>query len=134
VVGCGWVLRVDAADGLEGAWVALEHAGEVAGYPSGSLTDLDEYGAEDLVGLHEFEKLVDGGVFCWRSCAGCEGEGGIVLPDVNVGVDERRGSACDGRGVMVAAADARKRRRLHICFDSRSCVRRGWMRFERCGA
>jgi hypothetical protein len=94
VVGGGRVLGVDSANAFEGAWVALEHTGDVAVVPT-IVDDLDEHSSQDLVGLHEFEKLVDGRVFCGRIGAGGEGKGGIVLPDVNVGVDEWSG-CCGG--------------------------------------
>ena len=68
VVGRGGVLRVDAADAVKGAWVTFEDAGEIAIVPA-VVNDLDEDGAENVVGLHEFEELIDGGVFggwMWR--------------------------------------------------------------------
>ena len=90
MIGGGRVLRVDAADAAEGLRVAFEDAGEVAVVPL-VVNDLDEDGAEDIVGVHEVEELFDGGVFGGWLGSGGEGKSGGVLPDVDVGVDERRG-------------------------------------------
>ena len=87
LVGSGGILRVDSADALKGAWVPLENAGEIAVVPF-VVDDLDEDGPGDIVGLHQLEKLFDGGVLGGRVGSGSEGEGGVVLPDVDVGVDE----------------------------------------------
>lgn len=86
VVGSGGVLRVHAADALKGARVTLENAGEVAVVPL-VVDDLNDNGSEDIVGVHQVEELFDGGVFCGRVGSKGEGEGCVVLPDVDVGVD-----------------------------------------------
>ena len=88
MIGGGRVLRIDAADAAEGLRVAFEHAGEVAVVPF-VVADLDDNGADDIVGRHEFEELFDGCIFGgWFGFAG-EGEFGIVLPYMDVRVDER---------------------------------------------
>jgi hypothetical protein len=87
VVGCGGIFGVDAADALKFCGVLFQNGGEVAVVPA-VVDDLDEDGSGDAVGLHEFEELFDGGVFGGRMRAGSEGESWVVLPDVDVGVDE----------------------------------------------
>ena len=78
------------------------------------MNDLDENGSGDAVGLHEAQEGFGGGIFGWRVGAGSEGKGGIVLPDVDVGVDEQGaggrccgeradGGGCDGCGDETAA-------------------------------
>lgn len=89
LVGGGGVLGVDAADALEGAGIAAEDAGEVSVIPL-VVDDLDEDRAGDLVGVHEREEGLDGGVDGRDVGSGCEGEGGVLLPDVDVRVDEER--------------------------------------------
>ncbi len=93
LVGGGGVLRVDSADTLKGAWVAFEDAGKVAVVPF-VVDDLDDDGAEDVVGVHQLEELFDGGVFGGRIGSVGEGEGGVVLPHMDVRVDERGVSCC----------------------------------------
>jgi len=87
VVGSGWVLRIDSADAVKGARVAFEDAGEVAIIPT-VVTHMDDDGAKDLIDVHEFEELFDGGIFRRRGGSRGEGKGGVVFPYVNVGVDE----------------------------------------------
>jgi hypothetical protein len=87
VIGGGGVLRIDSADAVKGARVAFEDAGEVAIIPT-VVTDLHEDGAKDVVRVHEFEELFDGGIFRGRDGSSGEGKGGVVFPYVNVGVDE----------------------------------------------
>ena len=58
LVGSGGVLRVDSADAMEGARVALEDAGEITVVPL-VVDDLDDDGPGDAVGLHEFKELFD---------------------------------------------------------------------------
>ena len=44
--------------------------------------------------MHQVEEHLHGGIFSGRVGAGGEGKGGIVLPDVDVGVDERNVGVC----------------------------------------
>jgi hypothetical protein len=90
LVGSVGVLRIDSADALEGAGIAFENAGEVAVVPL-VVAYLDDDGANDPVRAHQFEELFDCGIFRGRIGSGCEGEGWVVFPDVDVGIDERRG-------------------------------------------
>jgi hypothetical protein len=90
MIGGGGVSRIDAADAVEGVRIAFEDAGEVAVVPP-VVDDLDDDGAEDIIGVHEVEELFDRGVLGgWVGSRG-EGKSGVVPPDVDVGVDERRG-------------------------------------------
>jgi hypothetical protein len=112
LVGSGGVLRIDSADALERAGIAFEDAGEVAVVPL-VVDDLDDDGAGDPVGAHQFEELFDCGIFGGRIGSGCERECGIVFPDVDVGVDEglrslsecRYGECCGGSSEEAAAGE-----------------------------
>ena len=87
VVGSGGVERIDAGDALEDAGVLFEDAGEV-GVVVAVVDDLDDDGAGDSVGLHQREQGFGGGVAFGDVGARGEGEGGVVLPDVDVGVED----------------------------------------------
>jgi hypothetical protein len=122
LIGRGRVLRVDAANAFEGAWVTLEHTGEIPVVPA-VVNDLDENGAEDLVRLHELEELVHGRVFCGRVGSGGEGKCGIMLPDVHVGVDEWRGRGWRWNGSEGCGDGCEEAAATPHSLDFRSCAR-----------
>ncbi len=88
VVGGEGVFGVYAADSVEDFGVTLQDAGQVGVVPT-VVDDLDEDGVGDAVGLHEGEERFGRGVFGGWMRAGRERELRVVLPDVDVRVDER---------------------------------------------
>jgi hypothetical protein len=48
----------------------------------------------DIVGVHQFEQHFSGCIFRWDLCSWREREAGIMLPDVNVRIDERNRLHC----------------------------------------
>lgn len=119
VVGCGGVFGIDAADSVKDLWIAFEHAGQIAVVVL-VVADLDDDRAGDVVGMHQVQELLDGVVFGGWGGSGGEGEGGVVLEDMDVGVDQsgscrrscRRFTAgCDwqrdGRGEEASAIHVR---------------------------
>ena len=118
-------MRVDSADTVEGAWVAFEDVGKIAVVPA-VVNDLDEYGAKDLICVHEVEELFDRGVFGGRAGFWGEGEGWVVLPDVNVGVDKWSSRCCRrwaGRDCCCGRGDEEAATAPHVVgSEVRSCV------------
>ncbi len=87
MVGGGGVERIDAADAVKRARILLEDGGEEAVVVA-VMDHLDDDGARYAIGLHEREERFGGGVAGGHVGAGRERELGIVLPDVDVGVED----------------------------------------------
>ena len=68
VIGRDGVFRIDAADGFEQRWIALQNAGQVAIVPA-IVNHLNDDGARNTVRLHEVNQCFNGRILRERVCS-----------------------------------------------------------------
>lgn len=92
VIRGGRIDWVDATNTLEELRIATQDMREIAIVPT-IVDDLDENCSGHLVGLHQFQKHLDGCIFARWNCTIGKWKRRVVLPDVNMRVDDNRAGA-----------------------------------------
>jgi hypothetical protein len=88
MIGCGRVLGIDAAYTAKILRIALQYIGKIAVVPT-VVDYLDDHGPGNAIRLHESQQHLCRSVLRWNLGSRGKRKGRIVLPYVNMGINER---------------------------------------------